>query len=339
MASFVAGPREAILQDSPPPPRGILQVLPREAMSWTTDSFGQVKGASLDAQPLSSAIRSIGPGDGFPPELRCEVRDSSLGIIGTAKGGSVREIASLRWSGPVMTWTTAPVPAASFDQSLKALSGWLSKGTFAAVLESGQTVLVAPAPQLVRMRVDSSGGIIASAPLASVPRGAKLSILPSEASIEEGGAVDDVALAEISRSDLEIRVQLDAQSVLDIVALTGPPQVRAVANTPSRMRLEAVQQRLASTEELISSAPQDQAAILARERAALLAEMRSLRESAVQEKVTPSAKPITALIADPATGREYARIDIDVGPAQKGQPDPAQPGNQRGLQPSQRGGS
>lgn len=328
-ADPAGGPRESHSTSSAP-----LLVLPRESLSWTTDSFGQVIGATIPSKPLASSVRSIEPTDPPPAPLRVSKEASSLRVIGTSDRGIARDIAVLRWDGPVIVWQRMPVPAAAFGKSLTGLAQWMAESSFTVELDGGSAVRVATESQQVTLAVSAERGKSASVSIAGFPEGAQLRV-PAAAPAADGQQPQGQGLVELGRDDMSCRLMIGQDMLLDIDVTRAPPQVRVTVQTPSWLQLERALRELEATDEVLKDAPQDQQAILAPQRAAQQSRVDELRKSAASERAKPTEAPIHACILNPATGREYAAIMISVVEPEPARDGTASPGKARGpaLQP------
>lgn len=297
--------------ESQPASNAPILVLPRESLAWTTDGFGQVIGATIPSKPLHARIRSIGLTGPLPAPLGVTREASSLRITGTSDRGIERDIAVLRWDGPVIVWQRMPVPAAAFGKSLAGLAQWMAEDCFTVELDGGTAVKVATESQQLTLAVSAERGRSATVAVAGVPEGAQLRV-PAAAPAASGQHADGHGLVELARDDMSSRLLMGQETLLDIDVTTAPPQVRVTVQTPLWLQLEHAIRELEATDEVLKDAPQDQQAILAPQRTAQQSRVDELRKASASECPRPTDAPIQACIMDPATGREYATIMISV---------------------------
>lgn len=313
-ASDGSGPAQ-VAADAP------LLVLPRESLAWTTDGFGQVIGATIAAKPLSGRVRSIEPTRPLPAPLSMTSETSSLRIIGTSDRGIERDIAVLRWDGPVIVWQRMSVPAAAFAKSLAGLAQWMAAESFTVELDGGSTVKVATESQQLEIAVSAERGKSATVSIAGFPDGAQLRVPAATPPADGHQASSGQGLVELGRDDMSCRLLMGQDTLLDVEATRVPPQVRVTVRTPSWLQLEQALRELEATDEVLKDAPQDQQAILGPQRAVQQSRVDELRNSSASERPQPTDSPIRACLMDPATGREYATIMISVvapAPAREG---------------------
>jgi len=333
-----------------PAMEGPLQVLPRESFSWKTDSLGQVLGETIACAPMPSRIKSIAPAAPLPEQLAAKRSASSLRISGTAPNGLTRDIAVLQWVGPVITWKRMPVPAATFEPSLKALAAWMMTQLFEVTLEDGSAVRIGTEAQRLALTLGTASSNATTAQLADVPRGMTLAVPKAVPMPADGAMGAGPFLIEMARSSMAIRIATYPDTILDIEVMDTPAQVRVSAMTPSGMQLERLLEEIAVTDELLKGAPDDQRRVLSAQRAQQQSDADELRKKAGAERIRPTAEPIKACIMDPTTGREYVTIAIEVkdgsnadaaGPGRDDAPGAGAPSRGRGtgarpLQPSRK---
>lgn len=287
-----------------------LLVLPRQSLTWATDGFGQVIGVTIPARPLPGRVRSIEPASPLPAPLRTEKGPSSLRIIGKTGKGRERDIAVLQWQGSVISWQRMSVPTAAFESSLAALAQWMATDSFAVVLDDGSQVRIAAEAQELSVDVGTRSGSAATAGLAGVPAGAHLAV--PDATAPAAGAPAGTGLVQIGCDELYCRVSTNPDTVVDIEVTRTPPQVRVTSQTPSSLLLERAARELEATDEVMKDAPDDQRAILSRERAIQQARVDELRKAAVSERIRPTEAPIRVCVEDPVTRRVYTTIMVSI---------------------------
>lgn len=295
-----------------PAMEGPLQVLPRESFSWKSDALGQVVGETISCPPMQSRVKSIAPIGPLPEPLAAKQAPTSLRISGTASNGLVRDIAVLQWAGPVITWKRMPVPASAFEPALKTLAAWMMMHFFEVTLDDGSVVRVGTQPQQVSLALGTAPANAATAQLADVPRGMTLAVPKATPLPADGTMGDGPFLIELARSTMAIRVATYPDTFLDIEVTDTPAQVRVSAMTPSGMQLERVLEEIAVTDELLEGAPDDQRRILVAQRAGQQSAADELRKRAGSERIRPTEQPVRACIMDPASGREFVTISIDI---------------------------
>lgn len=343
MCALASGPPQADDSYSAPLPvvaGGPVLVLPRQSFSWKADGFGQVVGDTIACAPLPGRVKSIVPGMQLPAPLSAREGAGSLRIAGTTAKGLTRDIAALQWTGPVITWQRLSVPAAAFEQSLKALSAWMMTNSFAVTLEDGRVIQVGAESQRLSVELGTAEGSAVSVAIADVPKGMRI-VVPGASPMPADGAMGaGPFLLELDRSVTSIRVATYPDTMLCIEVSEVPAQVRVSAMTPSGARLAAADAEIGMTDELLKGAPPDQQAVLTAQRARQQSAREELRKAAALERIRPTAEPVIACLTDPATGREYVRVSITVrdgagaADAARGAPartGPGAPANARGA--------
>ena len=322
-----------------PPPDVPLQVIPRATFSWKSDSLGQVIGESMACPPLPGRVKSVAPSAPLPAPLSSRHSGSSLRISATAGKGLSRDIAVLQWVGPVITWKRMPVPLAQFEPSLKALAAWMMTNFLVVTLEDGSVVRVGTESQRVTVTLGTAATNAATAALADVPAGMTLAV-PGTVPMPEGGMTGSGPfLIEMARSPLAVRIATYPDTILDIEVTDAPAQLRVSAMTPSGAELERALAELSMTEQLLSGAPPDQRRILEGQRAEQQSAADELRKRVATERIRPTGEPIKACIWDPASGREFITIMIEVKEGHVGVADAAAGGAASGQDQGVRSGS
>lgn len=315
LCALASGPvqgDDAYASAAPTVAGGPILVLPRQSFAWKTDGFGQVIGDTIACAPLPGRVKSIAPGTKLPAPLSAREGAGSLRISGTTAKGLTRDIAALQWTGPVITWQRLSVPAAAFEQSLKALAGWMMTNSFAVTLEDGRSIQVGAESQRLSVELGTAEGSSVSVAIADVPKGMRL-LVPGASPVPADGTMGaGPFLVELARSVTGIRVATYPDTMIDIEVSEVPAQVRVSAMTPSGARLAAAEAEIEMTDELLKGAPPDQQAVLSAQRARQQSALEELRKAASVERIRPTAEPVVACLIDPATGREYVRVSIAV---------------------------
>jgi hypothetical protein len=131
---------------------------------------------------------------------------------------------------------------------------------------------------------------------------------------------------QIGCDELSCRVSTNPDTVVDIEVTRTPPQVRVTSQTPSSLLLERAVRELEATDEVMKDAPDDQRAILGRERAIQQARVDELRKAAASERIRPTEAPIRVCVEDPVTRRVYATIMVSIVASPAGGKDAAPAG-------------
>lgn len=287
-------------------------VLPRQSFAWKTDGFGQVIGDTVACAPLPGRVKSIVPSVQLPAPLSAREGTGSLRIAGTNAKGLTRDIAALQWAGSVITWQRLSVPAAAFEQSIKALASWMMTNSFMVTLEDGSVIQVGAESQRLSVELGTAEGSAVSLAIADVPKGMRI-VVPGASPMPADGTMGaGPFLIELGRSATSIRVATYPDTMLEIEFSEGPAQVRVSALTPSGARLAATEAEILVTDELLKGAPPDQQAVLSAQRARQQSALEELRKAAASERIRPTAEPVIACLIDPASGREYVRVSIAV---------------------------
>lgn len=301
--------------------------IPRDSLSWRTDSFGQAVGVTLDCGQMPGQVSMIAPEGELPDPLRIETSPGALRILSVAgaPASAPREIASIQWSGARVTWSRMSTPIATHERALKALAQWMATRCFAVTLSDGQSLTLCAEPQQVDLAVPATGGATVTAALAAVPGGSRLMVLGAAPPPADGQVGEPGKLIELGRTDLAWRVSTDPQTILDIAVDATPPQVRLSVHTPSALWLAEAERECARIDMVMKDAPADQLAVLKPEWEAAHAKADALRARVRAERVSPTSAPVSVTLGDPATGRVFVRMALTIAPADAGGA-PAQPG-------------
>lgn len=292
--------------------------IPRESLSWRTDSFGQAAGATIDCGQMPGTVSMIAPDGDLPEPLRVETVPGKLSILSAAgaPASAPREIASIQWSGTRVTWTRMSAPIATHERALKALAQWMVTRCFTVTLADGQSLPLCAEAQQVDLAMPAAAGASATVALAAVPEGSRLSVDGTVPPPADGQVGIKGLLVELGRADLAWRLSTDPETIVDIAVAPSPPQVTASVRTPSALWLVEAERECARIDIVMKDAPPDQLAVLKPDWEAAHAKADALRAKMRSERVSPTAAPISAVLRDPATGRVFARISIAVVPVE-----------------------